>query len=342
MLPDIQRLNLFYAQPIEIKTMNKLSGIFCTLIVAFSLSTAGISDAQAKRFGGSSSFGSKSSYSNAYSRKATSSTPKSASQQQSSRQNQTARQSMSKRGGLMGLLGGLALGGLLGSLFFGGAFENINVMDLLMFGGIALLLFKLFAAKAGKQQARSAYSRDTYDNQASSTSYQRTDNNSAKTSNPDFDTDIFANKGQTANFQTANFTPEEQLIENALVLPKGFNEADFLEGAKGAFKILQTAWDKKDLAEIRSLTTDKVFAEIQKQIKATAGENHTDVLNVDAELLEVRDLGHELEAVVLFDTLLREESRAHPEQVREVWTFIKQKNSLHPKWYLDGLQQLED
>ncbi|MDF1583172.1 MAG: Tim44-like domain-containing protein [Methyloprofundus sp.] len=328
--------------------MNKLSGIFFTLIVAFSLSAASISDAEAKRFGGSSSFGSKSSYSKPYNPKATSSPAKSASQQQASNQNQTARSAMSKRGGLMGLIGGLALGGLLGSLFFGGAFENFNLMDLLMFAGIAFVLFKLFAAKAGKQQARPSYTRDTYNSPSSSippeieNNYQRTDNNSASTGNASFDTDIFTNKGKTPDFQVANFIPEEPSIENEIVLPKDFDEADFLEGAKGAFKMLQTAWDKKDLAEIRNLTTDKVFAEIQNQIKATEGDNRTDVLKIEAELLAIRNLGNDLEAVVLFDTLMREDSNAHPEQVREVWTFIKQKNSLHPKWHLDGLQQLED
>ncbi len=113
-------------------------------------------------------------------------------------------------------------------------------------------------------------------------------------------------------------------------------------GAKGAFKMLQAAWDKNDLAEIRSLTTDKVFAEIQTQLKGSSSDNHTDVLKIDAELLEIREIGNDLEAVVLFDTLMREEVSAHPEQVREVWTFIKPKNSLQAKWYLDGLQQLED
>jgi len=52
----------------------------------------------------------------------------------------------------MGMLGGLALGGLLGSLFFCGAFENINFMDILVFGGIAFLLYKLFAARKGAAQ----------------------------------------------------------------------------------------------------------------------------------------------------------------------------------------------
>ena len=323
--------------------MKKLSSLFLTVVIASTLSFAGISDAEAKRFGGARSFGSTSKYSKSYNRKASSPTKRTASQQQAYNKNQSARQSMSKRGGLMGLLGGLALGGLLGSLFFGGAFENFNFMDILIFGGIAYLLFRLFAAKAGRPKTSTAYNRNNYDtiSQAEplSSNYQRS--NSAP-SNAGFDTDIFSNKGQTNDFNASDNHTEEKLIEDAIVLPKDFDELDFLEGAKGAFKMLQTAWDKRDLAEIRSLTTDKVFAEIQDQLKGSDTENHTDIVKIEAELLEIRELGSELEAVVLFDTLMREEVSAQPEQVREVWTFIKPKNSMQAKWYLDGLQQLEN
>lgn len=324
--------------------MNKLSSLFLTVVIAATLSFAGISDAEAKRFGGARSFGSTSKYSKSYNRKSSTAAQKTPSQQQAYNKNQSARQAMSKRGGLMGLLGGLALGGLLGSLLFGGAFENFNFMDILIFGGIAFLLFKLFAAKAGRRQTSTAYGRNDYASSSQaeplSSNYQRS--NSAPTNDAGFDTDIFSKKGQPASFNANDDYAEDELIEDAIVLPKDFDEQDFLQGAKGAFKMLQAAWDKKDLAEIRSLTTDKVFAEIQTQLKESDAENHTDILKIEAELLEVREIGNELEAVVLFDTLMREELSAHPEQVREVWTFIKPKNSMQAKWYLDGLQQLEN
>ncbi|OQK16232.1 preprotein translocase subunit Tim44 [Methyloprofundus sedimenti] len=323
--------------------MNKLSSFFLTILITATLSFAGISDAEAKRFGGASSFGSSSKYSRSYARKS-SPAQKTPSQQQAYNKNQSARQTMSKRGGLMGLLGGLALGGLLGSLFFGGAFENFNFMDILIFGGIAYLLFRLFAAKAGKSTTSAAYNRNSYDRSTHaeplSSNYQRS--NSTAPNPAAFDTDIFSRKSQQTHFDAANNDTEEKLIEDAIVLPKDFDEQEFLNGAKGAFKMLQTAWDKRDLAEIRSLTTDKVFAEIQSQLQGSNTENHTDVLKVEAELLEIREIGNDLEAVVLFDTLMREDLSAHAEQVREVWTFIKPKNSMQAKWYLDGLQQLAD
>ena len=304
--------------------MNKYTSIVAFFVIALSLSLSGMSDADAKRFGGGSSFGGRSSYSAPYKRSAIPPT-RSASQQQASAQNQAARQGMANRGGLMGMLGGLALGGLLGSLFFGGAFENLNFMDILIFGGIAYLLYKLFAARSAAAQQPA---------------YNRTANNYQEPqpmqSHPaGFNTDVLFNKDKQ-QFQ------QDTDINQAVAIPEGFDQQAFLAGAKIAFTTLQKAWDDRDLAEIRGLSTDKVFAEIQEQLKASTTENHTDLLKLNAELLEVREIGSELEAIVLFDAIMREDINAQTEQVREVWHFVKPKVSIQSKWLLDGIQQLED
>ena len=96
------------------------------------------------------------------------------------------------------------------------------------------------------------------------------------------------------------------------------------------------------MAAIRGLTTDKVVAEIQDQIKASTEDNHTDILKLEAELLEVREIGNEIEAVVLFDTVMREDREAQAGQVREVWHFVKPSNPNQTKLLLDGIQQLAE
>lgn len=313
--------------------MKKLSALCLSVFIALSLSFIGLSDAEAKRFGGARSFGGKPSYYKPY-RKPSGNSQRSAKQQQADRQNQTARQQLNRRGGLMGLLGGLALGGLLGSLFFGGAFQGLNFMDLLVFGCLAWLLYKMFAAKPRQQANTFSYGQSDYD-QPSSYSY------SDKPSQAEFDTDIlFKHK---RNDQAAEFSRKE-LIDadfNDVSIPRDFNRDEFLQGAKTAFKHLQAAWDAKDLAEIRALTTDKVFSEIQAQIKSDPNQNITEVLKVDAELLDYRELGTEIEAVVLFDTILRENEESQAEQVREIWHFVKPINSIQKTWYLDGIQQMQ-
>ena len=317
--------------------MNRKFGILATAFLAMALMLGGIHEAQAKRMGGGRSFGSKPSYSAPYQRSTSPASPssqpvRSPAQQQAAAQNQTARQGWASRGGLMGMLGGLALGGLLGSMFFGGAFENLNLMDILVFAGIAYLLYKLFAARAGQGQPAvgSAYGRSA---QGDNTNAYHRDNQAAGQASAGFDTDVMFGKGKPGSTAYA--------AAAAPSIPADFDQAGFLRGAESAYRYLQAAWDKRDLATIRGLTTDKVFAELQDQLRASDAGNKTEVLKVNAELLEVREAGSEQEATVLFDCILREDDGA-TDQVREVWHFTKPIKSTQPKWYLDGIQQLED
>jgi predicted lipid-binding transport protein (Tim44 family) len=306
--------------------MNKYTGIIA-LLIGLSLSLGGISDANAKRFGGGSSFGSRPSYSAPYQRSAAppARPANQQQQQQAATQNPAANPVRNNRSGLMGILGGLALGGLLGSLLAGGGFNSINFIDILVFGGIAFLLYKLFAAKRAGSAQQPAYHR-TADN-----SYPPPQSNPAGRAG--FNTDILFGNNRDAASESHH---------QSAAIPAGFDQQAFLAGAKIAFTNLQKAWDDRDFAEIRGLTTDKVFADIQDQLKASAAENRTEVLKLDAELLEVREVGAELEATVLFDTIMREDNAAHAQQVREIWHFVKPKVSIQPNWYLDGIQQLED
>jgi predicted lipid-binding transport protein (Tim44 family) len=310
--------------------MNRKIGMLLSLFIAMSLMLSGIHEAQARRLGGGSSFGGKPSYSAPFERPAApnnfSQPSRSPSQQQAATQNQTARQGLASRGGIMGMLGGLALGGLLGSLFFGGAFENINFMDILLFAGIAYLVYRLFAARSARQNqaAANAYARGSHQDTGAYQSGEPMGVSSGR-----FDTDLLFSKDKN-NLR--------QLTGN---IPKDFDQQAFLSGAERAFRHLQAAWDNRDLAAIRGLSTDKVFAEIQDQMRASNSANKTEVLQLHAELLDVREVGGELEATVLFAGLMREDD-AQAESVKEVWHFIKPVNSMQSKWFLDGIQQLAE
>jgi predicted lipid-binding transport protein (Tim44 family) len=321
--------------------MKNITGVFVTLAITLILSFGALSEAQAKRFGGGGNFGGRSSYSAPYQRSAPSQQSQTSRQQPAAQPGQPVRQGWANRG-LMGMLGGLALGGLLGSMFMGGGFHGLNFMDILVFGGIAFLLFKMFAGRKTPAPQPAAYGR-TYDDK-----FQNTGNNPSSFSNsssPDqpsggFNTDMLFDKNKPTSNNSANLGQDADF--NTAIIPTSFDRDGFLNGAKIAYTALQNAWDSRDLAEIRGLTTDKVFAEIQDQIRASTEENHTDILKINAEVLEVREIGNQIEAVVLFDNILREAQTAQANQVREVWHFIKPNNPAQTKWLLDGIQQLED
>jgi len=313
--------------------MKQASGFLLSVLIAFTLLTAGAGEAYAARMGGGKSFGSRPSYSTPYSRPSASPTQQPGYQpSMASQQNQAARAAMGNRGGMMGMLGGLALGGLLGAMFFGGAFEGINLMDILLFAGVAFLLFKLFAARRPTGAGQPATGGPAY--RQADEDYGQTYQRSAtgNPGRPGFNTDVLPNR---AGVTAAGFKP------SAAAWPADFDAAGFLKGAKAAYTHLQQAWDQGDLAELRGLCTDQVFAELQTQIRQRTGENRTELLKVEAEILEVGDVGGDREATVLFDVVLRESAGEPPTPVREVWHFIRSRTSKQPTWFLDGIQQLD-
>jgi len=124
--------------------MNRL--LTFALAAILGLSMLGMAEtADAKRFGSGSSFGQQ--------RMAPAQPAYSSQRQAVPQQPATASQRGSSRPGFMGMLGGLALGGLLGALFFGGAFEGINLFDILVIGGLVFLAITLLKRNAAPREA---------------------------------------------------------------------------------------------------------------------------------------------------------------------------------------------
>ncbi|MEQ8234887.1 MAG: Tim44-like domain-containing protein [Gammaproteobacteria bacterium] len=305
--------------------------LFLVTLIGF---VAGSPDAHAKRFGGGGSFGGKSSFSTPFKRPAAA-PARSPRQQQAAQQNASARQGLAQRGGLMGMLGGLAIGGLLGALFFGGAFENINFLDILVFGAIAFMLFKLLAARSARPATRTAGG--GFSSAGGTAEAPPVQGRSGS----GFDSaDWFRGGNATAGTASPDAPAASALA--VPTIPADFDSDGFLVGARNAYHDLQRAWDARDHDTLRGLTTATMYREVSARLDELGDDNRTDVLKVEAELLEVQDLGEMLEATVLFDALLREDAGTRPHQVREVWHFTRARDSARPTWYLDGIQQLAD
>ena len=320
--------------------MNKkliVSMISIVTLILFVLGTA-----EAKRFGGGFSFGGKKSYSSPYKQK--SYQQKSFSQQKAAAANQQRKQQFSRRGGLMGMLGGLALGGLLGSLFFGGAFEGFNFFDFIMIGGVILLVMWLMQRKAGASRARPATT-GGYTPGSSTTTSAPLSNFNLEKQDASF-SQSFAKKFGMGNDSQSSQQHNDSSAEmtNEIILPQWFDKDEFLNGARSAYTLLQEAWEKGDLESIKGLTTDTVYAEITRQYAQQANQTHTRILKLDARLIDFNELSDHTEAAVMFDAVLNEsdaQTQERATQVKELWHFIRATHSTEPRWYLDGIQQLD-
>lgn len=128
-------------------------------------------------------------------------------------------------------------------------------------------------------------------------------------------------------------------------IPEGFDAAGFIEAAKRNFSTLQAAWDRSDVATLRSMMTDEMLTEIRAQLAEReshrgAQPNHTEVLMIEAQLLGIEDLGEAYMASVEFSGMIREEPSSGPSPFREVWNMTKAKTG-GSGWLVAGVQALQ-
>lgn len=124
-------------------------------------------------------------------------------------------------------------------------------------------------------------------------------------------------------------------------VPAGFDVAGFLRNAKLNFVRLQAAHDAGNLADIREFTTPEVYAEIKLQIDERRGAAQaTDVVQVDAELVDLVTEETRHIASVHFRGLIREEANAQPEHFDEVWHLTKPVDG-SSGWTIAGIQQVQ-
>lgn len=123
-------------------------------------------------------------------------------------------------------------------------------------------------------------------------------------------------------------------------IPADFDSEGFLRIAKVNFIRLQASNDAGNLDDIREFTSSEMFAEIKLDIDARKGQSQrTDVVTLDAELLEVVSEGHLHIASVRFHGMLREDSNTAAAPFDEVWTLSKAING-NTGWVLSGITQL--
>ena len=288
--------------------MKKILTLLTLAILSFGLAAF---DAEAKRFGGGKSIGKQ---------------REAVSPQAASKPGQAATAAPAAAAGgnkWMGPLAGLAAGGLLAALFMGGAFEGINMMDVLMLAALMAAVFFVVRMLRKPRQEQSA----------------RPMQYSGMGANP-------GNSGTppatAAGASMAAATPVEAASAHGsgTNIPADFQVEPFLRNAKTSFIRLQAANDARDVSDIREYTTPEMFAEISMQINERGGEiQKTEVITINAELLEVATEKDLAIASVRFNGQLRESPDKSPEAFDEIWHVQKNLKDRESVWLLAGIQQ---
>jgi predicted lipid-binding transport protein (Tim44 family) len=285
--------------------------LFACVVALFAITVVSPPDAEARRFGGGLNMG-----------KQYKSMPRTAprqTQQRAPNRSQATPGAAGRAGGAsrwLGPLAGLAAGGLLASLFFGDAFEGLQIMDILLIGGLiigGMILFKAMRRVSTAPAGVAAYGGPVSGGKS-----------------PDQGL-MLPNLGVNAGA-----TSDEGLNET----PPWFDGPGFLEGAKTHFIRLQAAWDQADFRDIREYTTPQLFAELQRERQSLGeGPQYTEVVTLDAEIIGVRRDSDQAVASILFSGLIREEQSAAAESFREIWHVQHEWDSSEGDWFIAGVQQ---
>lgn len=276
--------------------------IFISLFALFISFNFVIQEAEAKRFGSSKSFGMQR---NAPAKQNVTPTPQ---RQQSAATPTTA----PKKSGWMGPIAGLAAGLGLAALFshLGMGEEMANFLMLALLALVAFMLIRYFMRRNAPA--------------APTMQYAGLPRNEINPGSPAaFDATPAGMDGSTT----------------AAAFPPGFDADAFAREAKVNFIRLQAAFDSGNLDDLRAFTSPEVFAEVRMQLDERGDATQTtDVMSLNAEVLEAIDEDNRHIVSVRFTGLVREAAEQSPTSLDEVWHLSKPTLG-HGGWIIAGIQQ---
>jgi len=272
---------------------------FLSIALALCLGLTFSLDADAKRFGGGKSWGAKPKHSQMQKQQA-----QPAAGQATGKQPATA----GAKPGIGGMLMGMAAGGLLASMFMGGAFEGLQIMDILIFGLIAFVIFKLIASRR-RQMPQAAT--------AGGPAMQREAHNANQ--------NIFGGSSAAAR--------------PVIQVPAWFNESSFLQAAEGHFNALQQHWDANEMHLIAEFVTPEMLTFLTTE-RSSLGDamqsTYIDDLTVQLDGLdEQSDL---TVATITFHGVAKTSRFDQGEAFSESWR-MERKNGDNQPWLIAGIRQ---
>lgn len=124
-------------------------------------------------------------------------------------------------------------------------------------------------------------------------------------------------------------------------IPADFDGDAFVRNAKVNFIRLQAANDAGNLEDIREFTTPEMFGEIKLNfVDRGQAAQQTDVVTVNAEVLDVAEESARYVVSVRFTGLIREAANAVAEPFDEIWHMTKPRDG-KGGWVLAGIQQVQ-
>ena len=290
--------------------MKNFALMAAALVLGFTLN---ISDAEAKRLGGGGSSGMQ--RQSVAPNKATNAAP--AQNQAAPAAAPAAQPKRSWMGPLAGLAAGLGLAALASHLGFGEEMANMMMIGLVILAVVMVIGFVMRKKAAAQKPAMGGLQYAP-----AGANFER-------------------NEPQKPDFTPAGGSSYAPAAAAAQSIPADFDVDGFVRNAKVNFIRLQAANDSGNLDDIREFTTPEMFGEIKLAMSERGGaQQETDVVQLNAEVVDVTEEANRYLVSVRFHGLIREEKSGPTEPFDEVWNMSKPADGSRG-WTLAGIQQVQ-
>lgn len=126
----------------------------------------------------------------------------------------------------------------------------------------------------------------------------------------------------------------------AAPVPDGFDAAGFTRIAKMIFIRMQAANDEANLDDLRKFTTPELFASVRLDLQERGSvKQQTDVMQLDAEVVDTAQEHGQWVVSVRFHGLIREEANQGAQPFNELWHLVKPLDDSR-EWAIAGISPL--
>ena len=295
--------------------------------LAFGLAMVVPDIAEAKRMGGGRSVGQQS----GMAKKAPAQPPQQANQATNNPGAAAAAKPQGNRwlGPIAGLAAGLGLAALASHLGLGEAFGTMILMGLIAVG--LLIAFRMYMARrqaGGGLAMGGAGANGATPTQRSQAGDWRSALGAGAAG---------AGAGAAASAGSAVASPAGTQLAH-------FDADQFVRSARSQFLRLQSAFDKREIGDLREFTSPAMFAELEKELAERGDvQQVTDVVQLNAAFVGTEAFGASGQSEVVgvrFNGMIRESEGASPEAFDEVWNFSRPADR-STGWVLSGIEQVE-
>jgi predicted lipid-binding transport protein (Tim44 family) len=243
----------------------------------------------------------------------------------------------------MGGIGGFLIGGLLGSLLFGGMggmghglFGGIGFMEILLIAGVLYFVFAYLRRRRQQPAPASSYG------------YAPPQESDARNWQSGYAS------APSASMDMSDATSDlERGLGHIRQMDNGFDPRRFSDTASDLFFRVQGAWMGRDMTPVRDLLTPEIYETMQKDCERMRAERHIDRMeNIAVRSVDVteawQESGRDYTTVhflaSMLDYTIDEQTndvikgnRNEPVKFEEYWTFVR---PVGPNpWRLSAIQQ---